>query len=591
MTGEMHIDGTLAAARVSARLRASGVHRAEFTPASAMDFDATCGFLYRYSDRSMENLLCDSPVGNGRARLTGDIPGEDKQPRLSVELDRIPVQLALDTLRTLRRGLNPELQADGAVSGKITYDPVAANSNDGATSPTTRSRRPAPRAHPPVAGPLSGSLSIPALRLTGGGLTKPLFLGKLVLEPDVAGLVASVAISAGGPAPLAVSAHLDLNGYQASAHGTASLSQLQELARLAGLPNVSAYEGLGGPAAAVDMNADGPWLSSAVLLAPETSIGGLPGPAVDPVLPPTPSDHVSGTITLHESVWKTDFLANPVEIVSATLHLSGDEIQWDPVAFAFGPVKGAATLDVPITCEVPGPCPPRFTVSFNNLDAEALQAAFLGAHRSDTLLSTLIARLTPQSAPRWPQLEGTVRANSVTLGPVNLTDSTVHLHFVEGKTEIDGFEATLLNGEISGTGAVTLGNRLGYHLEGEFKDIDPAALGRLLGMTWSGGEIAGTGQVDVSGYSGADLGSSAKGAIHFDWPHGAVSGDTPALPAALSRFDRWSGDAEIANGVITLRQNEVQRGSRKVSVEAAAAFGDPPRVTFGPPPDFRAAKR
>src|SRR6516165_2152693 len=40
LTGEVHIDGTADAALVKARLRASGVHRAEFAPASAMDFDA-----------------------------------------------------------------------------------------------------------------------------------------------------------------------------------------------------------------------------------------------------------------------------------------------------------------------------------------------------------------------------------------------------------------------------------------------------------------------------------------------------------------------------------------------------------------------
>src|SRR5579859_6946120 len=90
LTGELHVDGTAETAQVTTRLRAAGVHRAEFAPASPIDFDASCSFIYHYSDRGLEKLLCDSPVGNGRARLTGDVPGRGASPRLTVELDRVP---------------------------------------------------------------------------------------------------------------------------------------------------------------------------------------------------------------------------------------------------------------------------------------------------------------------------------------------------------------------------------------------------------------------------------------------------------------------------------------------------------------------
>ena len=52
----------------------------------------------------------------------------------------------------------------------------------------------------------------------------------------------------------------------------------------------------------------------------------------------------------------------------------------------------------------------------------------------------------------------------------------------------------------------------------------------------------------------------------------------------LAKFDRWTADAEIADGAITLKQNQVQHGAHKAAVEGAAIFGDPPRVTFGQPP-------
>jgi hypothetical protein len=55
------------------------------------------------------------------------------------------------------------------------------------------------------------------------------------------------------------------------------------------------------------------------------------------------------------------------------------------------------------------------------------------------------------------------------------------------------------------------------------------------------------------------------------------------VPASLGRFDRWTGDAAIANGGLTLDQNLVTTGVRKQSVVATVTFGDPPEVSFAPP--------
>ena len=49
LTGDLHIDGTADAAQIAMRLRATGVHRAEFAPAAPMDFDANCSFVYHHT--------------------------------------------------------------------------------------------------------------------------------------------------------------------------------------------------------------------------------------------------------------------------------------------------------------------------------------------------------------------------------------------------------------------------------------------------------------------------------------------------------------------------------------------------------------
>ncbi len=602
LTGELYVDGTAEAANIKTRLRAAGVHRAEFAPATMLDFDANCGFVYHLASRELENLVCDSPLGNGHIRLAGELPGAGGHPRLSVELDKIPVQAALDALRTVRSGFGPGLEAEGAVSGKIAYA-VAEPEDAAPAKPAAKARK--GKARPLNArlverGPLTGSFTVEGFQLSGDGLKTPIKAPKLAIEPVAAlpgqpqALAATVAIPAGGPVPLTITARLALSGYQVTVSGQAAMARARELAHVAGMADVPALDALAGDPAVLDLSAQGPWLpvqSISVSIAP--SADSVTGAAAAPAGEDAHIDRLSGTITLHNATWKADYLANHVEIAQATLHLGNGEMRWNPVVFTYGLVKGTASLTLPPSCVAPEPCPssvhPALNIQFGNLDASALQAAILGAHRSDTLLSSLIARFDPSSAPVWPQLEGTVKADSLILGPVTLKGATATLRILPDGAEITGLDASLLGGNIHGSGSLhTPGTgqaKPAYALTGYFEKLSPAAVGQLLGLRFTGTAFDADGKISLSGFTGKDLTASVKGSLHFEWRHGSVaapgkSSAGKAIPAALTRFDRWSGDAEIANDAITLKQNQVQRGARKQTVEATVTLGHPSRVEF-----------
>jgi hypothetical protein len=374
----------------------------------------------------------------------------------------------------------------------------------------------------------------------------------------------------------------------------------------------------------VDLKAEGPWqpaqeipfssipstssISSAVSNS-ETQAESRPAalpPAADES-PRADTDSLSGTVTFHNANWKADYLASHVEISQATLYLDNGEIRWDPVVFSYGPVKGTATLTLPAVCDPPQPCPPHFQVQFGDLDASALQVAILGAHEPGTLLSSLIARLTTSTTPAWPQLEGTVKADSLILGPVTLREASATLRILPTGAEITSLDAGLLGGRVHGSGALhaagTDQGKPSYTLEGQFEKLSPAAVGQLLGLRWSGGVLDADGKIDLSGFTGKDLTGSAKGTLHFEWRHGAVEAQgvaqrsgkdnvpaTASVPPALARFDRWTGDTEIANGAMTLKQNEVWQGSRERAVEVTLTFGAPPKVAFAMPRETQAKK-
>jgi hypothetical protein len=598
VTGELHLDGTAEAAQVKTRLRATGVHRAEFAPAAPLDFDARCSFDYRHSIRSIENLLCDSPLGDGHIRFAGGLPGEGAKPHFSVELDKIPVAAGLDALRTVRSDFGPGLEAKGTISGKIVYavstpDSGAPEIGKEAKPPATAKHGAlkASKAHTATPGPLTGSFTVDGFQLSGDGLSNPILIPKLLLEPATdqasdqgsdqpAALTATVSIPAGGAVPLTVTTRIALSGYQLAVHGQASIARAREFAHVAGMADAAALDALAGDAAGVDLNAEGPWLAVQKIRLSSN----LPAGAPDAV-----GDRLSGTVSLRNANWKADYLVNHVEIAQATLHLDNSANRWDPVVFTYGPVKGTASLELPRDCEEPQPCLPRFQVQLGALDSSVLQAAILGAHERGTLLSTLIAKLRPAaSAPSWPQLEGTVKADSLILGPVTLHEATATLRILPTGAEFTGLDAALLGGRVHGTGSLRIPatdkDKPAYSLQGQFFNLSPSAVGQLLGQHWSGGALQASGKADLVGYLEKDLMASAKGAVHFEWKHGAAGAQ---IPAALAHFDRWTADAEIANGSVTLKKNEVERGQKKASVEGSLAFSTSPEVAFSMPKDAK----
>jgi hypothetical protein len=639
LTGELHLDGTPDAAKIKTRLRATGVHRAEFAPAAPMDFDATCFFEYHFFSRELSNLACDSPLGDGRIHLAGDLPGENGKAHFTVALDRIPVAAGLDALRTVRSGFAPGLEAAGVISGKIAYAEISESAigESGAREKLSgRSRRSKPRsqkARIPAPGPLTGSLAIEGLQLSGDGLSTPIQSPKLVLVPVTApagqsqpdglpstaapALSGSVAIPAGGPSPLTVTSRLMLSGYQIDLRGQASFARARELAHVAGVANGAALDSLAGDAVAVDLSAQGPWLPpqgipfSNLAAGPSgTAPANLSGIAASPaILLPKPSnspaaDSLTGTVTLHNANWKAGYLANHVEIAKATLHIDPGGLRWDPVDFSYGPIKGTASLTLPAECQPPLPCAPRFGLQFGDLDASALQAAILGAHEKGTLLSSLIARLRPSTAPAWPRLSGTVKADSLILGPVTLRDASATLNIDSAGAEIGDLTADLLGGRVHGSGTLARGDKPVYTLEGQLDKLSPAAVGQLVGLRCSGGEFTADGKIELAGFADKDLAASATGTLHFEWRHGSVAGTAiqgkthtasllpvESIPLPLTRFDRWTADAGIANGTIAIKPSQVQQGSRKRAVEAAVTLADPPVITFPAPKETVAKKR
>jgi len=595
LTAEMKLDGNAESANVTTRLRATGVHRAEFAPAEPLDFDANCGFTYRHSARAIEKISCNSPLGNGRLLVAGNLPGNG-EPKLSLQLDKIPAQAILDALRTVRSEVGVGLEATGTLSGRVDYDATILPSSMPPPPPRKSLHHAKASANPPPHLPaqLKGSIIIDSLRLSGGSLNQPILIQKATLEPastddgknEILAGVSSV--PAGAPAPLAVTVRLTQGGYQVSIKGAGTPARLSQIAQAAGLKEAKALDAVAGDPVVLDLSIAGPWLPAPDILLAESSGSGVSPVAVSSPLSLQPiPDRLIGTVTLHNANWKSEVLASAVQISQAVLHLNGGTRTWDPVAFAYGPLKGTARVAIPV-CDPDQECIPTVSLDFPTLDAAELQAALLGSEKKGTLLSSVISRITSSSPDRkWPMVQGELKVETLLLEPVTLSNLSAKLKVGPAVADLTSLDADLLGGQIHLTGKVENGDKPSYSLEGRADGIEPVDLCRMLDLECSGRPIDGTGKVQLAGFTRSDLGSSAKGTLHFEWRKGSItgrtsdSGDPP--PASLSHFDTWNGDAEIANNAATLTENTLRTGARNITVKAAVTFAIPPRIAFGAP--------
>ena len=603
LTGELHLDGTPEEARVTTRLRATSVHRAEFVPLSPLDFDANCSFAYHYGygRTTLNNLGCNSPLGNGRLRLSGEVPGGGAAPQLTAELDQIPVEAGLDALRTLRSGIDPSLEAGGSISGRLVYG--GADSPPDAVNLHARGRRKSPPAN--SHGLLSGTLTVDGFALTGGSLSTPLRAAKFELQPSPEPdhddqerllLAGTASFPAGGSSPLDADFQIAMDGYHAVIRGETSIARARQIEETAGIAAGLIPDGLAGEPLVVNLKASGPWLVPEEFSAPGAD-------AADTALNFGSADSLGGTVTLHDADWHADFLANPVRIAEATLHLTGGGLSWDPVDFSYGPVKARAKITLPQSCSwqknasgTQVPCIPQFELQIGSLDAATVQAAFLGAHQKGTLLSDLLDRLHPATTPPWPKMEGAILADALELGPVTLRKASTTIEITGDSAEFSDLQASLLGGSVDAHGVLRWAadgqKPPEYSLEGKCTGINATALGRLFGGRWSGGPLDLSGHANLTGFTGKQLARSAKATLRFDWRHGAMAADapnraSPARPAssalqrsAPTRFDRWSGEAQIADGHVALGKNQLVAGGQKTSLEGEITLGKPPKAHF-----------
>jgi len=618
LTADIAVQGTPESAQTKARLRATGVRRAEFAPDTPLDFDANCGFRYQHSLNAAHEVNCNTAIGDGRLDLKAELPGKAGPPEAMLEVKAVPLQAGLDLLRTVRSGFAPGIEAKGAVNGSLAYKQVAvaalASGEKKHHSAGKTGAGKSSLATPP--GDLQGALTLTGAELSGGQLTEALKLPEITLTPTMvwdlakggaanaggsAALTATFAVPLGkpvvasqsasastpaGPAAqsIAVQVFVHRQRYQIEVKGTSSVDKMRELAYSFGLPRAVAVDNFSGGTADFDLTSIGPWIAAD----DSGSLSTLPGIETGNAAPAL----LQATLTLNRTEWHADYLLHPVELPRATVKIAGSDFNFAS-DFVYGKAKdaeksvvhGLIEIDSAKPCtpglaaDADAQCTPQVQIRFGALDASSLETAMLGAPEEKSLLAPLLERMRGSDRPKWPPVTLIVEADSLVLGPATLEKASAEIHFEQDAAVVKHWNAGLLGGTAEGTGRFSWADdKPQYAFDGSFTGLNAAPLGALLGGNWAGGPVGGSGNVELSGRTSADLAASAKGTVHFEWQHGS---GLAVGEAEATSFDDWSGTSAIQGGKLLLGDNLLALRRRKSSLAGSIPFSGPASGAVG----------
>jgi hypothetical protein len=536
---EAAVEGTAELAHIRTRLKVAGLHRSEFTPARPIDVESTCRASFRRESRSLEDIACNSPVGDGALRLAGSIQEVQTQPQaqLTLAIDRVPASAVLTALQEVRSGLGSGVQAAGALNGQFQY--------------ATQNGRP-----PSIA----GEVALDSLSLTPPDSRKPFLVGpvRLRCESPQAGndagspalLLQPVRLAMGAPVPVTVDGRFTPAGFDLHLGGVTTLARLKAFGKTFGL--------LGGAGTAtLDLDLRGKWL--------------LPVPDTEhPVVAST----AEGSIAIRNAELTTSYLSQPLKIASAQGILSPTQIEWTNASFTYGKLEAQGTLEYPTLCIASAPCAGHFSLVFPTLDLAALQSTLLGTSEGGELLRQILDRIDRHSV-KWPDLSGSVRIGVLSTGKLVVRDAIGALDISGNSIKIRSLNGHLANGTMHLAGLVDAsGDQPEYQLDVQVTNAAPSALGSIFDEHWGGGQANFSAQITMSGFDAQDLVRTATGSLRWDWTKGGLAAEEP-LPVAAQpfvHFDQWSADAAIAESTIKITHSLLARGQEAIPLSGTISF-------------------
>ncbi len=582
LRADADITGDMRDLTLRSRLRVADAHRLEFTPLTHFNIDTRCNAEFHHPQRSLDNLTCLWPTGDGHLLLTGAVPDvTNPKPKLKLEINHTPVSFVVDLLGLMRRGLPGVVDAKGTINGEFDWGPSSAKASltapadalTGQAVADTVSLQLANVDHPFTFATLRfatpSEIEKPGKRVRHGRRRRTSKRGPVHLAATSGQnvvLLEPATFDAGAATPTVVSGQFSRAGFSLHLGGESSVARILPLAR--DFSQLSAFDGLAAKGTAqANLTFAGPW--------------------IPPVNPDGTSakERAQGWVRLQHVQVQPKWLPEPVEIATATAQLGGQNITWANASISVRGIAAKGSVSYPATCADPAGCAAEVNLDFPSLNVAELARALLGEGHG-RFITAILSRVE-SAPPPWPVLNGTLHAGTLTVGELQLTNASAAIAVRDHKLNILSLDANGLGGSAHATGEITkTDGGPQYALNITASGVKLAEAGALFRENWGTGTM--DGQMDLTLRGTSDLASSATGDFRF-LVNGTWGGSWKgARPGEVSRRrTQWTATGTIGNKALTLTQGPA-RGTigfnRKLNLEWTGALREAQVAEKGPAP-------
>lgn len=554
-----NLSGTPEALRIESQTAIEGFHRYDIVGNENVRLAAGCSARYNAVTSLGAGLLCESPVGSGSLRLSGDFALAAPLPTydLTVKVEQVPLTSVVRLLRQAKKQipvnfeasglLNAEFRATRDVSGTAGQGVLQRWSGNGAATNIRFSSNPGK--NEVVIGTIPLTMISGATRPADSQQRSPFH--PRTREPDKDQEPAETHLRI-GPVTLAMNAAAPVNaggwmsaaGYRFFLRGEVELKDLFRLEDILGLPVARpAAEG----SAKLDMSIFGPWQGFA--------------PAA-----------TAGTAQLHNVRAEMHGLNMPIEIGSATVSLTSDITSMQKISARIGSTRWSGGITAPRHCAALN-CVFQFDLTADQLSTGDLAEWFTPLPAKRPWYRILNSNSNSNDSWRSPllaiQARGNLRVGRLGLKNVLATQVATQVELDRGKMTLTDLRAQLLEGTHQGNWTIDVSPRdasaheestrsLQVHGAGTLHDISLEQVGVLMSDGWLTGTADGTFVLEGSGNNFRELMAHSDGKLQFvmsngSLPHIAI----PGLPVPLP-VHRFGGELSLKKGTWELSRGRLE---------------------------------
>lgn len=531
-----YFSGTLRNLQISSEASIDQLRRQDMPAGSDFSVAARCSAEYDSEQRSLTNVDCKSPAGDGTVELKASAAGIPFSSYSLTLLARdAPVQSALELLRHVNQTVPHDLSAIGNMDLAFSLR----------------------RSSSAASAQLAGDGEAKGVRLSSQAGTE-LILGRVpfalvtstsksktaIAQSDFPKLqIGPINIALGRPSPVQAHLLISRSGYTASIRGESGLRRLLQAAQMLRLPapQVSA-EGI----ASLDLNAAGAW------------------DLATPIL--------TGTAQLRSVHAQVRGMNSLFQIRRADLMINSDAVQVKNLDALAAGSTWRGSLAIPRPCAIPETC----HIQFHLRSAEASAAGL------NNLLNPMAAKrpwykiLAIGSSSNYfakATATGSVAIDKLAIGSAVCTRFSSDLDLEKSKLALTNVHGNLLGGETEASLKADFSSRPPtYSGIGSFDGVSLLSIAQLMRTGWIDGEGSANYRFTTSGWNFQDLLNEAELDVKFSikdsvFPHVLLSENAEPLHSSV-----FSGQLLFHDRTFSLEDTELVSDSGVFNVSGTASL-------------------